>query len=396
MKSSSQSSGQYLEALPMWKIIWFQFLEHRMAVASLVVIGILSFLAVFAPLLSQLTGLDPQEQNVFARYLPVGSTIDFPAIKREQVLDQFLKNHDYPELKQEIIGRQLVATSEFPEDLFYDLLNQYPPTELSKIFTTFPALAGRDEFIQMVSSLHRFHLLGTDELGRDVLMRLIYGIRVSVGVGILVALSSALLGLAIGSIAGFYGGRIDAILMRFTDALLSLPLLVVLIVVSAIDLTKLVSDTPLSFIIGSSNESIIKMVVILCLFCWMQVARLVRGSILTMKEQDFVLAAKTLGATNTQIIFRHLLPNVLAPLLVAISLGVGNSILFEAALSFLGLGIMPPTPSWGNMLNNAQEMIQHAPLLAIMPGLLILTTVVSFNYLGDGLRDAIDPKTIRR
>jgi peptide/nickel transport system permease protein len=138
------------------------------------------------------------------------------------------------------------------------------------------------------------------------------------------------------------------------------------------------------------------MILILCLFSWMTVARLVRGSILTLREREFILAAKTLGASDITIIMRHMFPNVIAPMLVSISLGVGESILFEAALSFLGLGIQPPTPSWGNMLFNAQELIYQAPFLAILPGLMIFLTVISFNFLGDGLQDAIDPKAIRR
>ncbi|HEY1080017.1 MAG TPA: ABC transporter permease, partial [Bdellovibrio sp.] len=151
-----------------------------------------------------------------------------------------------------------------------------------------------------------------------------------------------------------------------------------------------------SKLITPSNESIIKMVIILCIFSWMTVARLVRGSILSIREREFVLAARTLGAGDGTIIVRHMFPNVIAPMLVSITLGVGESILFEAALSFLGLGIQPPTPSWGNMLNNAQELIYQAPFLAILPGVLILMTTISFNYLGDGLQDAIDPKAIRR
>jgi peptide/nickel transport system permease protein len=138
------------------------------------------------------------------------------------------------------------------------------------------------------------------------------------------------------------------------------------------------------------------MVIILCAFSWMQAARLVRGSILSIKEQEFILAARVLGARDRSIIVSHIVPNVIAPLLVAVTLGIGNAILFEAALSFLGLGIQPPTPSWGNMLHNAQEMVQHAPMLAVLPGLLILFTVISFNYIGDGVRDAVDPRAIRR
>jgi peptide/nickel transport system permease protein len=245
----------------------------------------------------------------------------------------------------------------------------------------------------LYSSWDRFYFLGTDELGRDVAIRLIYAARVSIGVGILVALISGLIGFLIGSLAGFYGGFIDAVLMRVTDSLLSLPIIPVLIVFAAIDLQKI---EWLKDLIGGAHESIFKMVIILCLFSWMTVARLVRGSILALREREFILAAKTLGARDRTIILRHMFPNVIAPMLVAITLGVGESILFEAALSFLGLGIMPPTASWGNMLNNAQEVIYKNIWLAILPGLMILITVVSFNFFGDGLQDAMDPKSIRR
>jgi len=181
--------------------------------------------------------------------------------------------------------------------------------------------------------------------------------------------------------------------MRVTDALLSLPLVPVLIVVAAVDLQKLPA---LKSLMDPENESIVKMFLILCLFSWMTVARLVRGSILSLREREFVLAARTLGARDRTIIFRHMFPNVIAPMLVAITLGVGQSILFEAALSFLGLGIMPPTPSWGNMLNNAQEVIYKNVWLTILPGIMILLTTISFNFVGDGLQDAVDPKSIRR
>jgi len=256
--------------------------------------------------------------------------------------------------------------------------------------------AGTAEAMELKKTFKTFdsyHIFGTDELGRDVFIRLIYGTRISMTVGILVALVSAFVGLLIGAMAGFYGGVVDNLLMRVTDALISLPLLPVMIVIAAIDMQKL---PWLHSLISTQNESIVKMVLILCLFSWMTVARLVRGSILSLREREFILASRTLGATDFTIIVRHMFPNVIAPMLVSITLGVGESILFEAALSFLGLGIQPPTPSWGNMLFNAQELIYHAPFLAILPGVMILLTVISFNYLGDGLQDAVDPKTIRR
>lgn len=244
-----------------------------------------------------------------------------------------------------------------------------------------------------INGVEKTHILGTDELGRDVLVRLIYGTRVSIGVGILVAIASSFIGLLFGCFAGFYGGVLDSVLMRITDSLLSLPILPILIVIAAIDFSKV---PMLRSIITSENQAVMKLVVILCTFSWMTVARLVRGSILSLKEREFIMAARTLGASDLTIMIRHIIPNVMAPLLVSVTLGVGESILFEAALSYLGLGIQPPTPSWGNILFNAQEMIHEAPGLAILPGLLILATTISFNYIGDGLQDAIDPKTIRR
>jgi peptide/nickel transport system permease protein len=248
-------------------------------------------------------------------------------------------------------------------------------------------------YINVLDGFTTTHYLGTDELGRDVLMRLIYGARVSISIGLLVAVISALIGLLIGSLAGYYGGFLDSALMRITDSLLSLPLIPVLILFAAADIKQI---PILGMFIRGENESIAKMVVVLCLFSWMTAARLVRASILSVKEKEFVFAARTLGAGDFRIIAWHITPNILAPLLVAVTLNIGKSILFEAALSFLGLGVQPPTPTWGNMLYNAQELIHEAPLLAIFPGTLIFITVICFNFVGDGLQDAIDPKAIRR
>lgn len=183
------------------------------------------------------------------------------------------------------------------------------------------------------------------------------------------------------------------VLMRTTDALLSLPTVPVLIIFAAVDLQKF---PILKSFLTPGTESIFKVVVIMLLFSWMTVARLVRGSILSLREREFILAAKTLGATDSTIIIRHMFPSVLAPMLVAITLGVGESILWEAALSFLGLGIVPPTPSWGNMLNNAQETIYKNMWLAVIPGIMIVLITISFNFVGDGLQDAVDPKSVRR
>ena len=234
--------------------------------------------------------------------------------------------------------------------------------------------------------------LGTDDLGRDVLLRLLHGGRVSLLVAIGDATAAATIGTIVGLIAGFYGGRLDALLMRVTDSVIALPLLPLLIVLAAVDPAKLGLPASLA---QSADLSLYRVVVIIALVGWTTVARLVRGATLAVREREFVRAARALGAGPLRIMAVHLLPNVASPIIVATTLSVGNVILFESVLSFLGLGIQPPVPSWGNMLTNAQELIWEAPELAIYPGLAIFATVIAFNFLGDGLQDALDPRATR-
>ena len=235
--------------------------------------------------------------------------------------------------------------------------------------------------------------LGTDELGRDLLVRLFYGGRVSLMVALATALISAAIGTVIGLLAGFYGGLVDTLLMRLTDSVIALPLLPLLIVLAAIDLSKLGLPPELA---TAPEVSLYRIVVIISLVGWTTVARLVRGAALSLRERDFVLAARSQGASGPRIMLRHILPNSISPIIVATTLSVGNIILLESVLSFLGLGIQPPLASWGNMLTNAQELINEAPMLAVYPGLLIFVTVIAFNFLGDGLQDALDPRAIER
>jgi peptide/nickel transport system permease protein len=286
-----------------------RFLQHRLAVGSLVTLLLLALLSTAAPLAESLLGLDAEATNLFKRSQP-------------------------------------------------------------------PSLD---------------HPLGTDEIGRDLMARLLQGGRVSLAVAIAAALASAVIGTAIGLIAGYYGGRFDAILMRFTDGVISLPLLPLLIVLAAIDLSKLgLPDT----VTQSEDISLYRIILIISMVGWTTVARLVRAETLSLKQREFVRAAIAQGATGGRIMRVHILPNAVSPIIVATTLSVGNIILFESVLSFLGLGIQPPVASWGNMLTNAQELIWSAPQLAVWPGLLIFVTVIAFNFLGDGLQDALDPRAI--
>ncbi len=236
------------------------------------------------------------------------------------------------------------------------------------------------------------HLLGTDALGRDLLLRLGEGGRVSLLVGLVAAIVAAGLGTAIGLVAGYCGGRVDALLMRVTDGVIALPLLPLLIVLAAVDLDKL----GLGWLARSEAASLYRIIALVALVGWTTVARLVRGASFSLKAQEFVRAAHALGARPLRIMLIHILPNLAAPIIVATTLSVGEIILLESVLSFLGLGIAPPMASWGNMLTDAQETIALAPQLALYPGLLILVTVIACNFLGDGLQDALDPRARRR
>jgi peptide/nickel transport system permease protein len=219
------------------------------------------------------------------------------------------------------------------------------------------------------------YLLGTDEMGRGTFTRLIYGGRISLIVGVTAMFATIVTGMIIGLLSGYYGGRIDNILMRFTDTMLCFPQVFLLLVLAAFITPTVIS---IALIIGFTS--------------WMEVARIIRAQIQYIKEQDFVQASYALGASGSRIMFRELLPNAMAPVLVSATLNVANAVLMESYISFLGYGIQPPLASWGNMLTDAQAYFDLAPWLAILPGMMITLTVMSFNFLGDGLRDALDPR----
>ena len=293
------------------RLVWLRLVRHRLALVSLVFLGVLLALSAMAPWIAEWRGVDPTATDLFRRLEP-------------------------------------------------------------------PSAA---------------HWLGTDDLGRDLFQRLLDGGRVSLLVGLSGALLSAVIGAFVGVVAGYLGGRLDSALMRLTDGVIALPLLPLLIVLAAIDPRKLGIPADIA---QSEVFSLYRIVAIVALTGWTTVARLVRAETLSLKARDFTRAAQALGARPARIMFRHILPNAAGSLVVATTLSIGGLILLESTLSFLGLGTQPPAASWGNMLTGAQELLHQAPVLALLPGLLILLTVIAFNFLGDGLQDALDPRSERR
>ena len=234
------------------------------------------------------------------------------------------------------------------------------------------------------------HPFGTDTIGRDIMARTIYGGQISLLIGLTAVLIECFLGVLVGAIAGYYGGKIDSLLMRFTEAMLIIPEIFLLIVMAKFFGGKI---PEIVIFDRTFSGSVIVIIVIIGLTSWMYLARIVRAEFLSLKENEFILAARATGTSNIQIIFLHILPNSFAPIVVATTLGVANAILAEAYISFLGLGVQPPTATWGNILNGANNYLESAPWLWFFPGLLILLTVLSINFLGDGLRDALDPRS---
>jgi peptide/nickel transport system permease protein len=271
-----------------------------------------------------------------------------------QTLHYLLKN------KLAVIGGILVLLV-FVLSIFAPWIAPYSPTEIDiKNILIGPSLS---------------HPFGTDDLGRDVLARMIWGGRISLEVGFVAVGIATLIGIILGSLAGYYGGWVDSTIMRAVDIMLSIPTIFLVLAVIAI-----------------LEPSIINIMIVIGLTSWMEPARLIRAEFISLKEREFVIAAHALGAADGRIIMKHVLPNGLSPILVSATMGIGGAILVESALSFLGLGVQPPTPSWGSLLSSGKDNIEIAWWLSAFPGMAILVTVLGYNLLGEGIRDALDPR----
>ena len=219
------------------------------------------------------------------------------------------------------------------------------------------------------------HLLGADEYGRDILSRIIYGTRISLSIGILAQLLASIIGITLGSLAGYFGGIVDAVISRIMEIFSAFPDLIFAMAI-------------MTFL----GQGILNLYIALGFLTWVRTARMIRGAVIQLKEKEYVEASRASGGTSFRIIVKHLIPNCLSTIIVLVTLGIPHAIMYEASLSFLGLGIQPPTPSWGNMISAAQSVIGFLPIYSIMPGVAIIITVITFNIFGDGLRDALDPK----
>jgi peptide/nickel transport system permease protein len=253
--------------------------------------------------------------------------------------------------------------------------------------TDFKAYTEQLDFLATMSPPSTVHPFGADELGRDLLSRAVYGGRISLLVGIAAMLISLMIGTLVGSAAGFFGGLTDQLLMRVTDLFLSLPVLPLLL------LTVYLFRDPVTKALGPETGIFVIVVTMIGSLAWMQTARIVRAQFLTLKEKEFVEAATCLGVGRWAIMMKHILPNAIGPLIVAATLGIGNAIIQESTLSFLGVGFPPDTPTWGRLVTDGSQFLSTAPHLALFPGALIFLTVLSINFMGDGLRDALDPRS---
>ncbi|RDD29978.1 ABC transporter permease [Prosthecochloris sp. ZM] len=360
---------------------WRSFRKHTIALYASVVVFLLYSTAFMAPFLSPFSPFEQQDFLVTA-YKPPLTRIDALILKdRKGVTIPLRKGTNLEDkLTNTLITdfKTLKSRNEPNKLIFVDSYRQIGDT-VSYVQGPREKTIPLDRLVS--SETHRdfvvtrSFILGTDQYGRDILSRVIYGSKISLSIGFLVVLISVTLGTIIGVSSGYFGGIIDNILMRIVDVLIAFPALFLILI-----------------IIATFGNSIFLIVITLSFTGWMGVSRIVRGQVLSLKEQEFILAAKSLGLSNLRIIFRHLIPNTLTPVIVAATLRIGSIILTEAGLSFLGLGVQPPTPSWGNIINEGRDSLLNHWWISTFPGIAILSTVVCFNLIGDGVRDALDPR----
>ncbi len=344
------------------------------------IIFILYSAAFLAPFLAPFSPYDQQDFLVTA-YQPPFARLDALILKqpKAQLLPMQQGSGTTPQLANTLISDlQILKTRNEPHAIRF--VNEYRLEGNAVMYRqgmrtktmSVAELAGNGK--EKIAVMRTF-ILGTDQYGRDILSRVIYGSKISLSIGFLVVLISVTLGTVIGVTSGYFGGWADAVMMRVVDVLIAFPALFLILI-----------------IIATFGNSIYLIVLTLSFTGWMGVARIVRSQVLSLKEQEFILAAQSLGLSNMRVIFRHLAPNTLTPVIIAATLRIGSIILTEAGLSFLGLGVQPPTPSWGNIINEGRDSLLNYWWISTFPGIAILTTVVCFNLIGDGVRDALDPR----
>ena len=386
-KALAEQAGTPADELSLWQLGMRSFRRNAVPVVASTVIFVLYSVAFLAPFLAPFSPYDQQDFLVTA-YQPPLTKVDALVLvqKRSGMIPMRTGNDNASRLTNAMITDvQLLKSRNCDYSLkFVDSYRLAGDTVLFR--------QGIRERSLPLSQLHnppgpgpavghpgfvvsRIFLLGTDQYGRDIFSRVIYGSRISLSIGFLVVLISVTLGTVIGVSSGYFGGWVDNVLMRIVDVLIAFPALFLILI-----------------IIATFGNSIYLIIITLAFTGWMGVARIVRGQVLSLKEQEFILAAKSLGLSHLRIIFRHLVPNALTPVIIAATLRIGSIILTEAGLSFLGLGVQPPTPSWGNIINEGRDSLLNHWWISTFPGIAILSTVVCFNLIGDGVRDALDPR----
>ena len=379
-KKAEEQHKESPEELSLGKISLRAFMRHTIALYASAIIFVLYSAAFLAPFIAPFSPYDQQDFLVTA-YQPPLSQLEALVLRQPKNLIIPLQSGSGTtiNLANSLISDfQLLKTRNEPNAIRF--VNEYRIEGNRVIYRqgmrtktiTLGELAGSGKDNIAVT---RTFILGTDQYGRDILSRVIYGSKISLSIGFLVVLISVTLGTVIGVTSGYFGGWIDALMMRIVDILIAFPALFLILI-----------------IIATFGNSIYLIVITLSFTGWMGVARIVRSQVLSLKEQEFILAAKSLGLSSMRIIFRHLAPNTLTPVIIAATLRIGSIILTEAGLSFLGLGVQPPTPSWGNIINEGRDSLLNYWWISTFPGIAILTTVVCFNLIGDGVRDALDPR----